>query len=364
MRPAVDLFFDYDQNFYHASCVYAGLDILNRRGAIKLRLRQSRRLASELRDDSLILLLSVQTSRMQQSALIAIDLLDRSDVFARGVLSKCDIYYKRSFYVPDVTSLPADLSCKVKPFGLNYACRSSGSTARLMRTAALPLALRGPSGILRLRHHLLLPKVGDFEQEPTAAVEPTIVFQTRVWEPCDTAPGECDEINEKRVAIIRALKQAFGNRFKGGLVPTPLAIARYPGEVSQYASRRSLYTAMSKRNLIGVYTRGLHHSTAFKLAEYLAASQCIVAEPPRNELPVPLVHEKHFLPFQSVEQCVVACQRLLANNELVRLMRRANRDFYAAEVEPSNHITRLLEPCVRPVRHGPVPSVIPRPSPA
>jgi hypothetical protein len=188
-----------------------------------------------------------------------------------------------------------------------------------------------------------LPRIADFERAPTDALEPTIVFQSRVWEPDEAAPGESEAINETRVGVIRALKATLGDRFRGGLVPTPLALARYPNEVTSLPCRRRLYTKMSKRNLIGIYTEGLFGSTAYKMAEYLAASQCVVAEPPRNELSTPLVAGRHFLPFRNAEECVAACQRLLADQDLATAMRRANNEYYRAEVEPLAHMRKVLE---------------------
>jgi hypothetical protein len=343
MKPIVDLFFDTDQDIHNASSLYAGLDTLARLGLIQFTFRLPGRDERDLTSDSLTVCLQVRNPDSKREVLLAIDLHDQSHVFATAALKRCDGYLKRSFYRPDVTSLPAELGCKVRPYGLNYLCRTLGSTLSLFRSAALRLVLRGRPGLRRLLDHLTLPRVVDFEQEPTASIDSTIVFQTRVWEANETAPGESEAINEGRVAVIRSLRAAFGNRYRGGLVPTPLALARYPREVSAFPSRRSLYTAMSKKNLIGVYTRGLHHSTAFKLTEYLAASQCIVAEPPRNELPVPLVPGKHFLSFGNAEDCVAACQRLLDDPELAAEMRRANHDYYRNEVEPSAHTRRVLE---------------------
>jgi hypothetical protein len=343
VQPAVDLVFDLDQDLYHASAVYAGLDALARRGVVRLRFRRPALRERDLTADPFTVCLELRAPGSPKPPLVAIDLHDQSHVFATAVLERCDSYFKRSFHGPDLAALPGNLLCKIRPFGLNYACRTFGSTRRLFQRAALGLAFRGIVGIRRLRHHVALPKIGAFEQGPAAVVEPTIVFQTRVWEAHEAAPGESEAINEERVALLRALKNAFGARFRGGLVPTPLALARYPRDVSIHPSRRTRYTAMSKRNLIGIYTRGLHDSTAFKLPEYLAASQCIVAEPPRNELPVPLVIGKHFLPFASADECVAACHRLFAEKDLATRMRHANHEYYVSEVEPAAHLGRVLQ---------------------
>jgi hypothetical protein len=343
MTPRITVFYGFGQGLYHTAALYAGLDALARTGAIALSIRRPKPGEGPLQD--MVSTLSFKTAGEEgdKERWIAIDTHDRSDAFAMGLLESCDLYLKRSFYPPDLARLPTELRDKLRPFGLNYACRTRRGTRRLLRAVGPYFARHGMTGIRLLRGHLQLPMVNEFEQAPTTPLEPTIIFQTRVWAAEDTALGEHDAINEQRVAIIRALRKEFGPRFVGGLVPTPLAMERYPNEISTHSSRRRLYTALSKRSLIGVYSRGLHDSTAFKLPEYLAASQCIVAEPPRNELPAPLIPGTHYLPYQNPEECVAACRRLLDDNKLAMAMRNANQAYYRSEVEPSAHVLRLLE---------------------
>ena len=100
---------------------------------------------------------------------------------------------------------------------------------------------------------------------------------------------------------------------------------------------------MSKRFLIGVYTRGLHNSIAFKFAEYLAASQCIVAvNHPKTSCRSPWSPAATSLPFQNPDQCVHAqLPALLDDPELVRTMRQSNHHYYASEVQPAALAARV-----------------------
>lgn len=342
MAPAVTALFTHAQDLYHASLLYTGLHALSRRGAIALRLRRARSADDRaLAADPLAVCLEVADGGAVRR--VAVDLRDQSDRFAAEPLARCDAYLKRSFHRPDLAALPADAAARVRPFGLNFACRTLGATVRLL-AAVGPAAAGGAAGRRHLRTLLVLPTTADFEQRPDAELEPAVVFQTRVWEPADAPPGESEAINAERVAVVRALREALGDRFRGGLVPTPLALARYPREVTAHPSRRRRYTLLSKRHLIGVYTRGLHQSTAFKLPEYLAAAQCVVAEPPRNELPAPLEPGRHYLPFRTPDECVTACQRLLRDADLARAMRQANADYYRSEVEPAARASRVVGP--------------------
>ncbi len=348
MRPFVQFIYDHRQDVYHASSVCVGLESLAARGLIDLAYRKATSSEADIVADPLTVGLIVRDPRSDAERLVGIDLHDQSDVYGPKILDRCDLYLKRSFYRPHLDSLPAEWASKIAPFGLNFASRTKLSSLRMLWRTGMGKLLQGKSGVHSLRKYLILPKPDAFVQAPNAVLEPTVVFQTRVWEPHETAPGECDELNEQRVAVIRALREAFGDRFRGGLVPTPLARQRYPHEVSILPTRRPDYIAMSKRNLIGVYTHGLHHSTAFKFPEYMAASQCIVAESPRNGLPSPALAGTHYLPFDDPDECVAACQRLFFDHELATQMRRANHRYYQTEVEPAAHMRKVIERVLAP----------------
>jgi Glycosyl transferases group 1 len=341
VTPQVTVFTDPRQNHLHVSSLYAGLDLLARRKVIRLTVRvvtsdEDGRLVS----DPLTVCVKV-TPPGQRSRLMAVDLHDQSDVFADNALELCDVYLKRSFERAHIGQLPPVAAAKLIPFGLNHPCRTRGSTVRFLWSTA-PALIRAHRGWFQnIRYQVQLPLPHRYEQPPTVPLRARIVFQPRVWTD-DEAPGEAQSINDRRVTLLRALRSTFTDRFVGGLVATRFALDRYPQDVSQHSSHRSRYLAMSKENLIGIYTQGLWGSNAFKLSEYLAASQCIVAEPPRGELPVPLKAGTHYLPFETLEQCMAACRRLLADHELATSMRRANHEYYLSSVEPSARMARVV----------------------
>lgn len=359
VRYRVKAVFGRHQSLYHASNLCAGLWLAGARGVIRVELpsvRSSRRYAQLSKIGHAWL--DVVRADTGESRLLCIDGLDRSDLFSEEALRRCDVYLKRSYYAPDLAALPAELREKVQPFGMNYACRCAGHDGRflrlLMRQGGLCCREIRTGGLadlrevlVSLRSYLSSPGVDEFECDPAIPLEPTILFQTRIWREDDTTDS-AQEINEGRVRVIRALKKAFGSRFVGGLVPCPLAKHRYPDALTTQQSRRSAYVAMSKRSLIGVYTRGLHHSIAYKFPEYLAAAKCIVSEPLRNTLPAALQAGVHYLPFASPQECVEACGRLLENPALASAMRRANHRYYLDEVRPDAHLLACLDRAFAP----------------
>jgi hypothetical protein len=266
---------------------------------------------------------------------IGIELSDHSDVFDEELLARSDLYFKRSYYEPDLARIATGLRSKIMPLGLNYACRSH---IVLLRTLGF-FKIR-PVSHHELYRTLVMPHYSVYEYAPDAPCEASILFQARLWSPAD-APGDAD-VNQKRVELLRALRRAFGRRVVGGLVPSPLACEQYPDLLTTFPCRQPAYIRAAKKPLIGIYFRGLFHSVAFKLPEYLAASKCIVSESIRNRLPEPLVHGKHLLNFTSHDECLAHCDRLLSSPLLARQLRESAWEYYVQEVAPAAHMRNVI----------------------
>jgi hypothetical protein len=339
MTPHVEVFVGPGHDLIHCSRVFTGLCALADRGEIALRFRYPRSGDEQwLIGDAVVIVLDVHASSRVR---LAIDLRDGEGT-SWPIVDKVDAYLKRAFHPPEVAALAPALANKMGPFGLNYGCRSVSSTARLLAAIGGPIALTGRSGLQRLRQYLLVPRPQVFEQGPTIPVEPAVAFQTRLWAEGEVPPDEAEPLNDERVRMVRTLKREFGGRFVGGLVPTPLARERYPDDLTPHSSKYAEYLKVKKRCLISVYTRGVEHSLAFKLGETFAAAQCLVSVPLRYELPEPLERERHYLGFETTEDCVSACRRLLADAGLAQQMRVNNHRYYVEQVEPAAHLSAVL----------------------
>ena len=350
MEYRVTLFIDERQDFYRLSKVYTGMTELARRGKIEFAFRPTKWQGDDNFAFATLLCHSVKSN---QSLLIAFDFSDHSNLFQPRALQESDVYFKRDYYAPDLESLREEERSKVLSFGLNFGCTTASSKRRVLCALCAQCArvaccsprrfARNMPGCLRsVRMYLHMPTDTDFELSPDVALDPVIVFQTRAWAPEEVTNNE-EVVNEQRVSVVRGLRKAFGNRFVGGLVPTKFAKTHYPDAVTDRPTRRKAYIRTSKHALIGVYTRGLHHSLAFKLPEYLAASKCIVSEPLRNALPYPLVASRNYLEFQTVDECVTLCDRLLSDPKEAREMRHQNHDYYRQHVRPAEHMLNCLE---------------------
>jgi hypothetical protein len=339
MTPQVEAFVGPAHDLIHTSLVLTGLCALAERGAITLRYRYPRSASDRwLAGDPMVVVLDVHAGSTMR---VAIDLRDGEGI-SRPIVERVQWYFKRAFYPPERDRSRHELGDKLQPFGLNYGCRTISSTARLLAAIGGPIALTGRAGVQRLRQYLLVPPPRAFEQDPSIPVEPAVAFQTRLWGPAEIPPDEVEPLNEERLLMVRTLKREFGPRFVGGLVPTPLARQRYPDDLTPHSSKYAEYLKVKKRCLISVYTRGVEHSLAFKLGETFAASQCLVSVPLRYELPEPLEPERHYLGFETADECVAACRRLLDDATLAQQMRANNHRYYAEQVEPAAHLSVLL----------------------
>jgi hypothetical protein len=339
MKTHVTAFVGPDHDLLHTSLLLTGLCALDRSGAIALRVQRPPAVDRWLVADPVVVCLDVRNATTIR---VAIDLRDGEGT-AYPIIDRVQWYMKRAYFPVEIERLRRDVGDRMVPFGLNYGCRSTASTVRMMMAVGAPLAAQGRAGLARLRQYLTTPGPHVFEQSPEVQVEPLIIFQTRLWTADEAPASEVEELNQGRVAVIRALKQAFGDRFIGGLVPTAFARAQFPGDLTPHSSHYAEYLALRKRCLIGVYTHGVEHSLAFKLGETFAASQCLVSEPLRIGLPVPLRADENYLLFETPDECVAQCRRLLADAELAARMRRANHEYYRTEVEPAAHVQRVLE---------------------
>jgi hypothetical protein len=336
MTPQVTVYVGTRHDLVHTSLLHTGLAALASRGAITLAYRRPGGADEWLAADPMVVCVDVG-----QRLRIAIDLRDGEGV-SEPIIDRVQCYLKRAYSADEANRLPEAYARILQPFGLNYGCRSAASTARVLSTLGWPLIAEGRNGWQRIRQYLLTPGPQVFEQGPDTAAEPLIAFQTRLWLPGEIAPGEAEVLNPDRIAIVRALRAAFGQQFVGGLVPTRYALEHFPDDVTPHSSKYAEYLAIKKRCLVSVYTRGVEHSLAFKLGETFAASQCLVSVPLKYQLPRPLEEGRNYLLFNTPDECVAACRRLLDDAALARSMREANHRFYQDEVEPAAHVQRVL----------------------
>jgi len=273
-----------------------------------------------------------------------------SDNIDEDSLRECLMYFKRSY---NPRRHPT-LSPKIRALGLNCEVYPSG-----LNMGALSFAARRRDYLTVLKH-ALAPVIGRprprvSEIEPTALrhlTGPRVLFLARLWDPAAVqSPEEREErlrINEKRVECIQLLRQQLGELFTGGLIECPVSKRTYPSLVVHASqTRRATYLRHVQRHEICIATAGLHGSTGWKFAEYLAKSRAIVCEQPSFSAPG-LTEGTHYLPFDEPGECVAYAEKLLSNPSLRAQMMDANGKYFRRYLRPD----ALVANAIRQARHA------------
>lgn len=261
----------------------------------------------------------------------AIDLFDSPVTYHEKSLARCDFYYKRSYAARYV---PVSYAQKVLPFGLNYGC-----STRWSRLEVLSLFARHRQMPTGLKSYVTSPTPAAFELAPTEPYQVAIFFQTRLWSLRELGSDDTlEEVNGFRVKLVQELKKTFGTRYMGGLVPT-IEASDYPELHTKLPTFRWKFPACLRPPTIGIYTRGLHGSNAFKLAEYLASSKFIIGQQLAHTLPAPLgiCHSIH----ETVDGILSACDSALSKPARLLEIRHASWHYYQSQLRYDRLMSRL-----------------------
>ncbi len=356
----------YSKRTEYLSALYAGLFELSAGGEAVLDFSRQRPSRAY---DTIPTLLRIDVIAAGHRIEICFDTADWRTIASPEDLLTADVYFKRSYHAAYLAQLDPALKCKLAPMGLQYACSSRkeflaqsirdvvaseiGSrnlTRRILRAlrhvVARPIkrTLKGIGALPRLHPPMY---IDEFEVNPNVPADPKIYYRARVYGP-DDAPenfrlGRMNEVNDLRANTVRALRAHFGERFIGGLRHSDYARRTYPDCLFRGDPGWQGHVALTNKCLIAVNTAGLHDSTSWKMAEYMAGSRCIVSERPFYETPAPLVEGKHYLPMSTPADCVVACERLLDEPDTARAMRVENFAYYSTQVRPD----QLVRNCIR-----------------
>jgi len=185
---------------------------------------------------------------------------------------------------------------------------------------------------------------------PVKAQSPRVLFMTRLWDPDEIPPhaphkrAERELMNMMRVGLVHALRREFGARFTGGICHSGFARRRYPDVLArdQSATRQMRFIALARQHPVCVTSMGLHGSTGFRMAEFLALSRAVVSEPLRYAVPGGLAPGKHYLQFDTTEQCVAQVAHLFDHPAEREEMMVRNWDYYQRWLRPDRLAWRVL----------------------
>jgi len=349
----------------HVSQLFTGLELLAAAGLVRLSQRRMRPAEFDA-----IVPWREHVTVLVDGRRVFYDLHDGGDINAAAAAT-CDAYFKRSY---DAARITPGVASRVHPYGLNYevypgrlSWRELARIARVrddaaVRRRALVLALGqvAPPGL-----GPFVPTVRTMSAPPSPDAPPRVLFAVRAWDPAGNpglTPVQVEywhELNRMRARCVRALRAEFGPAFLGGFMHTPYAARHFPDALladdTMAAKRR--YVALLHDHAIGVATTGLHGSTGWKLAEYVAMSRAIVSEPLEYALPGGFAAGTHYLQFATADECVARVRSLVDDAGLRARMMHANHAYYDAHVRPDALVLRTLHIATQRTPAGPEPAV-------
>ena len=259
-------------------------------------------------------------------------------------LADCDFYFKRSFSAEKNRELIQGYEGKMFPLGLYFRVTHPKSPINEPLWKAIVKSLMGKAS-----NRYFVPKVfaGTPEREGDRPLR--ILFLTQLWN--DHEPGFSDEenaertyINQMRIDIIRALRERYGDAFIGGLNDNALSRAWAPDLImpAEYTERKR-YLKLVHSCDICIGSMGLFESIGGKTGEYVAAAKAIVNERLHYTVTGDFAEGKHYLSFETVEECLAAVQRLVEDAELRFSMKQANAEYYRNYLRPDVLVKNTLE---------------------
>jgi hypothetical protein len=341
----------------HIQQLYTGFRLLHRSEFLRLS-QEMRRTPVSYRNDAPHL---ADASHAHLDAVVGEQLRLHFDThdsqeLALGELESCDFYFKRSYLSTAVEALPANERSKVIPLGLNYRVLPDVADSFAMRRAWRMNGLSGAT-LTALKQALdtnnrfgFQPRLPQMEAPPNLRADPNVLFLVAAYDPHDD-PARSQEkiddriyINETRARCLRLLKDALGARFTGGFSHSRFTAEQYPdlvvpaGSTSQPRYLRTLQSFP-----ICVASTGLHGSTGWKMAEYVAFSKAILSERLVYETPGAFAPGKNYIEFTSPEECLNGAVRLIEDVALRQQLMRSNAAYYRDYLRPDALVRNALK---------------------
>ncbi|GAA0747857.1 hypothetical protein [Gaetbulibacter jejuensis] len=253
--------------------------------------------------------------------------------------TEADYYFKRSY--TDQLKQFSPEHCSVYPLGLNYPLNTEGKYKFLKGLVVNSYLFK----YLKPNYRRYPSEL--FESAPKLHKNNYIVFFAQLWNPDDVeneiSKKEREQINQVRIAIIRACKSEFGDLFRGGIMTTSFSKTQCPDILASKEETDKLnYLRVVKESNICISTTGLHGSIGWQMGEYVAASKVIVSMPLNYDLPGDFIKGKNYLEFRDIEELISQIKLLLNNKELQFNMMNENFKYYNTYLKPDVLVLNTL----------------------
>ncbi len=269
------------------------------------------------------------------------------DYFAAN--APAGVIFKRSYC--EAVRARAGTGTTVLPLGLNYHITPNYHPNKGTLKDRLERQVRDTPFFARaLKIQSSTFTCADYEALPQLNGPAKVMLFTRLWDPRGEdvrSKAESDErtlMNAARIELISNLRRTFAGRFFGGLYTDAYSSENAPQELllPWAATEKRTYLRRMKEHAVCVATTGLHGSTGWRLAEYVAASRAIVTEPLRFDPGTGLVAGRNYVEA-SPDLMQQEVESLLVNPHRIRGMMLANFHHYRSRLRPDALILATLE---------------------
>lgn len=266
--------------------------------------------------------------------------LDDMDSYIKTV----DFYFKRSFSSQQNKKLSAESQSKIYPLSFNW---DVGYFTNPMEWEG------GLSNIKTLIKKFIYRNDIKYYEKPEKKTSNKIMFMCRLWSTDEEdlpqyLIEERKEINNTRIQIIKNLKDIYGDDFIGGLEDSKFTRENCPELIlPSYLTKKPNYIKAMKQSSICIASTGLHKSIGWKFAEYVASGKAIVTEKLNYEVIGDFKPNKNYLEYSTVDECLLAVEKLYNNSELIKEIENNNRHYYFEYARPDKQMEYVVNTIIR-----------------
>jgi len=258
---------------------------------------------------------------------------------------KADFYFKRSYSEEIAANAPKD--CKVYPLGLNLPFVPGKGFYRPLKERLRDVVRNNKllGSVLKVNRQF---RMEDLEFFPVFNENAKVMLLTRLWDPNEIdnpiIKKDREQINQSRIDCIRICRKTFEDRFIGGLQNDELSRKMAPDLILPFElTARENFIKLTRQSNICIATTGLHGSTGWRFAEFIAASRAIISEPLNYQVPGSFHAGTNYLEFTNADTLSRQIEYLLNNDVVVRDMMYANLHYYNNYLRPEMIILNALK---------------------
>ncbi|MBQ3499486.1 MAG: hypothetical protein IJA87_10220 [Clostridia bacterium] len=185
---------------------------------------------------------------------------------------------------------------------------------------------------------------GHLTAEHIMKAYPTLTH-TQAEEKCDRQIEMLRQTNSERIKTVRILREAFGDKFVGGLSDNETSRKEAPDLITSdpRVVTRQGYLDSLKQNYIHILSKGVHGCVGARYGETFAAGRALITDPFVYEPAGGLKEGENYLRYTSPEE-VLSCATALINDvDTVHRMEDNNFRYYNEFVRPDVRMLNTLK---------------------